>query len=138
MNATLKTLCDIREVEDVPNDLMGLRGNNIPALGWTDTVRSVVSALDQYNPDGWEDCAGEIADSLIPIYYKDKWQEMNDLSLWADNEVEAGADEIISGLDTDFAKSPLWQITDAYLYTYYLNAVNTIVSYINEKEEDSE
>lgn len=136
MNATLKTLCDIREVEDVPSEVMGLRGNNIPAQGWTDTVRSIASALNQYDEDSWEDYAGEIADSLIPVYYRGKWQEMNDLSLWADDDVEQGAEEILTQVTE--SDSPLWTVLDAYLYTYYLNAVNTIVSYINEQEEEEE
>jgi hypothetical protein len=112
---------------------MGKRGNNIPAEGWAQTVSAVASSLDQYSPDSWEDCAGEIADGLVPVYYREKWQEMNDLALWADDDAEQGADELLTQVTE--SDSPLWSVLDAYLYSYYLNAVNVVVSYINETEE---
>lgn len=137
MNAIVEQLAKVRDPQDLPADLMGKRFNHTPAKQWQETCAYIADSLKQYDADSWEDYTHEIADGLIPVYYKLKWEEMNDLNLWAEDDIENEADELISGLDTDFQKSPLWQIVDAYLFTFYSKAIDAVIEYINEQEEEA-
>jgi hypothetical protein len=135
---TTELIRNASTAEELPIDLMGRRGNAIPAEGWAKTCSYIADSLGQYDRDNWEDYKHEIADALVPIYYKDKWQEMNDLCLWADDETSNLADEYMAGADE--SEDPLWVVVNSYLFAYYYNAINTVIDYIKETEgeEDSE
>lgn len=132
MSAVVEQLAKVRDPQDLPADLMGKRLNHTPAKQWQETCASIADSLKQYDADSWEDYTHEIADGLIPAYYNLKMEEFNELKLWAEDDIENEAAELISGLDTDFQKSPLWQIVDAYLFTFYSKAVDAVIEYINE------
>jgi hypothetical protein len=131
---TTELIRNASTAEELPSELMGRRGNAIPAEGWTKTCSYIADSLGQYDRDNWEDYKHEIADALVPIYYKDKWQEMNDLCLWADDETSNLADEYMAGADE--SEDPLWVVVNSYLFAYYYNAINTVIEYINETEEE--
>lgn len=133
---TTELLRGVTKAEELPSELMGRRGDAIPAEGWAKTCSYIADSLGQYDRERWEDYTHEIADGLVPIYYREKWQEMNDLSLWADTETSNLADEYMAGADE--SDDPLWVVVNAYLFAYYYNAINTVIEYINETEEESE
>lgn len=133
---TAELIRNASTAEELPTELMGRRGDAIPAEGWTKTCSYIADSLNQYERDNWEDYIHEIADGLVPVYYKDKWQEMNDLSLWADTETSNLADEYMAGADE--SDDPLWTVVNSYLFAYYYNAIQTVIEYINETEGESE
>lgn len=118
----------------LPVDLMGKRFNHTPAQEWAVTCSYIADTLKQYNAESWEDSATEIASSLIPVYYREQWEEMNLLNLWAESDIEDEANELMSGYDYDSQDSPLWRVVNAYLFIFYRKAVEIVIEYIQEQE----
>lgn len=124
--------------EALPNDLMGKRFNHTPAKEWAVACSYIADSLKQYEQGEWEDHITEIAAGLIPVYYREQWDEMNSLSLWAEDDIEAEANELMEGYDYDSTDSPIWRVINAYLFVFYSKATQAVIDYINEQEEGEE
>lgn len=132
MNA--QELSKVKNWEELPDELKMQRIDLTPAESWTETVVYIADAVKQYDTLlGAEDCIGEIADGLVPVYYSDKWKEMNDLSLWAVSDIEAEAYDLLGGAEDD--GDPLFKVINAYLYAYYSSATGSVIRYLIDQEE---
>jgi hypothetical protein len=129
-------LSSVRDWEQLPDELKVERINHTPAENWVETITFIAGALKGYEVEAYEDAVFEIADGLVPVYTAEKWQEMNDLSLWAVSDIEFSAYELLG--DTEDDGDPLFKVINAYLYAYYLKVAEIVVQYLNETGEDSE
>lgn len=138
MNA--EQLSKVQDWEQLPDELKIQRLNHTPADKWVETVTFIADALKQYDVDGFDDgntdATHEIADGLVPIYTAEKWAEMNELSLWAVDEVESDAYELLEGAEDD--GDPLFKVINAYLYAYYYRVTDLVVRYLVEEQEATE
>lgn len=124
--------------EALPSDLMGKRFDHTPAKEWAVVCSYIADSLKQYDKDNWEDSITEISSGLIPVYYREQWDEMNSLSLWAEDDIEEEANELMEGYDYDSTDSPIWRVVNAYLFIFYRKATQIVIDYLNEQEEGEE
>lgn len=136
MNVT--ELAQVKAFSSLPEELRVARFNHTPSEAWVDTVSYIADSLKQYDKDNWEDQVTEIASGLIPVYYREQWEEMNSLSLWAEDDIEEEANELMSGYDYDSTDSPIWRVVNAYLFVFYSKATQIVIDYLNEQEEGEE
>ena len=134
----IEQLSKVDTAEGLPSDLMGKRFNHTPAKDWAVACSYIADSLKQYDKESWEDYQTEIASSLIPVYYSEQWKEMNSLSLWAEDEIEDEATELVMGYDYDDRDTPLFRIVNAYLFVFYRKATEIVIEYLNDQEEEGE
>lgn len=134
----VEELARVSTAEQLPSDLMGKRFNHTPAKDWAVACSYIADSLKQYNKDNWEDHQTEIASGLIPVYYREQWEEMNSLSLWAEDDIEEEANELMEGYDYDSTDSPIWRVVNTYLFVFYRKATQIVIDYLNEQEEEEE
>lgn len=128
----IEQLVKVSDWEQLPDELKMARLDHTPADNWVQTITYIADSLKQYEQEQWEDYQAEIADGLIPIYTSEKWEEMNDLSLWAVSEIESDAYELLEGAEDD--GDPLFKVINAYLFAYYNYAVSAVIYYLNDQE----
>ena len=131
-------LSQVKSFSDLPDELKVKRFNHTPTEAWVQTVTYIADSLKQYDKDNWEDYQTEIASGLIPVYYREQWEEMNNLSLWAEDDIEDEANELMEGYDYDSTDSPIWRVVNAYLFVFYSKATQIVIDYLNDQEEEEE
>lgn len=135
----IELLSKVTTAEELPSDLMGKRFNHTPAQDWAMVCSYIAGKLSEY--DTLLDAANslnEIASGLIPVYYRQQWGEMNSLNLWAEDEIEEEANELVAGYDYDSEDAPLFRIVNAYLFIFYRNATAIVIQYLNDQQEGEE
>ena len=120
---------------EFPLDLFGVMPHNCSRTEGAKAYREAADALLQYTGTEWDNYVNEIADGLVPVYYNEQWEEMNRFSLWACNEIEAEAQELIGDSSTE--GNPLWQAVSAYLYAFYSKAVRDVMEFIQENAQEA-
>jgi hypothetical protein len=120
--------------EKFPSDLFKNMPSNCPRTEGAKAYREAADALLQYTGTEWDNYVHEIADGLVPVYYHQQWEEMNRLSLWSCNEIEAEAHELIG--DASPEGNQLWQAVSAYLYAFYARAVRDVMEFIQDNAEE--
>lgn len=132
----VEELAQVKSYSSLPIELQIKRIEHTSTEDWVEAVTFIADALKQYDKNSWEDSQSEIVDGLIPIYYSDKWKEMNDLSLWAVAEIEREAYDLLNGVEDD--GDPLFKVINAYLWAYYSRVTCIVLAYLQDQGEEEE
>jgi len=104
--------------QDFPNELWATMPEGVNPTNTQSAWLEMAQRITEYDGDAYQltDYIGEMSDSLIPVYTREKWREFMDYELWNSPSVKFEANEIVelSGnvieIQTSFLNSMLYSI----------------------------
>lgn len=144
LSAILATI-KARDIADensngIPADLWGCMPDQASGTAWVGFMVSVAEDIadiladeGEYTFDDLTESVMETAENNTPPYYKDQFQMVSELSLWAMDEVEEQAVEYAGGTDQTMREQMGTYCAIAYQITYL-----AICNFIMEKSEGEE
>lgn len=144
LSAILATI-KARDIADensngIPADLWGCMPDQASGTAWVGFMVSVAEDIadiladeGEYTFDDLTESVMETAENNTPPYYKDQFQMVSELSLWAMDEVEEQAVEYAGGTDQTMREQMGTYCAIAYQITYL-----AICNFIMEESEGEE
>ena len=119
----LKYLGTIYEIS-LPSDLWATMPDGVNREEVRKAYKEVAQRLTEYEGDEDElrDFVGEIADSCVPVYTHERWQEFNAFRLWASNEIEQEAGDLIEWSNAESIGQVMNSVLSSMLYALYSHA----------------
>ena len=114
----------------LPSDLWATFPNGVNREATRKAYLEIAQRLTEYEgeEDELRDYLGEIADSAVPIYTGEKWDEFTSYRLWASSELEEEAEEMGFTVEGDIS-----EVGDKYasalLYVLYYHAGHSLISW---------
>ena len=138
LSAILATI-KARDVEDensngIPTGLWGCMPDQASGSAWVGFMVSVAEDIEdiladegEYDFDDLTEAIMEYADNSTPPYYKDQFEMVSELSLWAIDEVEEGAEHYLGAGEPKTLREMLGIYCAAAYEITYLAVCNYIM-----------